>query len=537
MGYFLLWIEHLALGCVLLGLGIAIGTRLRRPRLSRLVPWVSLGLLASYFLLLAIIGWSLGTARITDGLKWPILLMSISFFVISILITKSGLRRDEDGRTARAWPIKPLALGLFAIGVVHFITFWNLDMAVRQEMQQIRVEAGSVANALAPPRLHDRQNAALLYAEAFGNEDDLQRFPDEYDGWLEACSERIEEFDPHDPVFVAFIQSHAPALKIVREASQLPGCSFQRDWSHPSFHMLLPEFSAIRRAARVLVLEAHFLAASGDTKQAFENVAAIYRMAEHVGDEPLLVSMLVACAFDGVATELLENLLNHYPITVGDLEPLRQWYPRSTTMRLQRAIKMEETFAIGSMCAVTDIGVLLNMEADGTSVWPLAVNPIYRVFVFREDLAKYREFIDRYHSVSMNSYYTVHEHWDSLEHESAFESFGLFAKMLLPAVKSGHLANTRASAHRRLGRLAVELYHFKLASGKYPASFDALPAAAGGFVTLDPFSKNSLIMKTTDDKLLLYSVGADLEDDGGKVNPKAPTDGDFVFELRLEPVK
>ena len=81
----------------------------------------------------------------------------------------AGLRRDADAAVPRAatWPRGKLAAGLAVAIALHLMTFWNLDLAVRQRVETLRVEAGAIALSVAPVPVLDRDNAALLYEQAF----------------------------------------------------------------------------------------------------------------------------------------------------------------------------------------------------------------------------------------------------------------------------------------------------------------------------------------------------------------------------------
>ncbi len=68
---------------------------------------------------------------------------------------------------AADWPRGKLAIALVAAVALHAMTFWNMDLAARQQLASLRTEAGALALSVAPPRMPDRDNAALVYQQAF----------------------------------------------------------------------------------------------------------------------------------------------------------------------------------------------------------------------------------------------------------------------------------------------------------------------------------------------------------------------------------
>src|SRR5206468_4272430 len=88
---------------------------------------------------------------------------AVALAVGSAVVLLLGLRRTgpDEAPAARTWPRARLAVALAAALAVDYITFANLDLAVKVELAAVRAEAGARALALSPPRVPDRDNAAL----------------------------------------------------------------------------------------------------------------------------------------------------------------------------------------------------------------------------------------------------------------------------------------------------------------------------------------------------------------------------------------
>ncbi|HHN77741.1 MAG TPA: hypothetical protein ENK11_03570 [Phycisphaerales bacterium] len=70
-------------------------------------------------------------------------------------------------------------------------------------------------------------------------------------------------------------------------------------------------------------------------------------------------------------------------------------------------------------------------------------------------------------------------------------------------------------------RVAIALERSRLAEGAWPASLDALVPAYLDSIPVDPFTDGPLRYALGEGGPVVYSVGMDREDDGGRASPKA----------------
>ena len=147
MGYILLWIENLALWLLLAALAVALASRFRRwwTRWSLLLLLLGLPLL--------MLG---ATTAILAKLEFQNMIRTGLFLPVSILLACTligvttilvwGWRRDPEQRPrACGWRRGPLTLATIVALLLHAMTFWNLDLSVRQQMDSMRIEAGALA--------------------------------------------------------------------------------------------------------------------------------------------------------------------------------------------------------------------------------------------------------------------------------------------------------------------------------------------------------------------------------------------------------
>ncbi|MHC4527204.1 MAG: hypothetical protein ACYS29_04930 [Planctomycetota bacterium] len=97
---------------------------------------------------------------------------------------------------------------------------------------------------------------------------------------------------------------------------------------------------------------------------------------------------------------------------------------------------------------------------------------------------------------------------------------------LLSQIERAHEVRTK-----ELGCVAsLKILCFKLDKGRFPHNLQDL-LASGYFeeLPMDPYSDGPLVYRRLDDDFMLYSVGADFDDDGGIPSERARSGGDLVF--------
>ncbi|MFO0818862.1 MAG: hypothetical protein U1A77_13025 [Pirellulales bacterium] len=554
MGYILLSIEHLVfwtLAGAILGVGIG---KWRSASRYRWLPGfvVSWGLLPLLFLVA--IAWSVYSDWLkTDGFggtSRPLPFESSTVFAGAIVWTLSLIlavgallyfarqRSTEQGeqRISASW----LALALLGVALLHAMTFWNLDLTVRQQIEAMRVEAGAVAVSLSPPVVVDSENAAVVYQEVF--ESGLfEKEPPEYAEWFKLYSESPGKLPVETPQFIGYVSGRTALVNRIREATMIPNCNFRRDWGRPSFAMLLPETQNLRSCARELILSAHLHASKGDVRAALRDIAAVHRVADHVGQEPIVISQLVSFASEHYAVTSLEHILRNHPVTKEDLDELGNWPFHSLAARCQSALRMEEAFGLASASQV-----LVHTQPDVTPPMDLPFPPpeplisFYRVFFLRSDLARYQQNME----LMQNAVITKYEHRvataERIDQSLKTQNQGILNGLLLPAFGQLNIAIGRADARQRLARLAIALHGHRLEHGSFPESLEAIRQTR--LIPLDPFDDQPLRMTRRDGRLVIYSIGVNRIDDQGQPETPDPRkngggtivgqgDGDIVFWL------
>ena len=512
----------------------AAAARSDRPRLRSLLLVVGLALPVLALLpWLWASGWLAFGARIRPNWFGPVLTVVLSALVGGLSIAIGGLGNPAGTTTVRAaqWPM----IGLFGLAIlakgVSFGTLLILDNAVAAEARAMRVEAAAVMQAALPPAVADAENAAILHAQAAAA---LAAAPD-----LTAADGPLGQTDPDvaSPAVGALLARHAGLLDTIRRAADMPACRFPRDWTRPSFDMLLAEVQSCRYEGRLLALAARHEAATGKPAAALTDAVRIGRIGRQVGSEPILISHLVGIAIDATALSVVADILP--TLTPADAPLLDDPALRdlvASTPSLVRAINGEEAFGLsifanfadgrqgiddmGRLAGDPNVAILPQEEPFSLLIDPLSA--VWRAFILPADIAGYRRRFEAYRQLATEgvdqsrTWPQTQKQIDGIEAEIRAGPDGFLSRLIAPATDAVLRSQCMAVARHRAAEVLLAATRERLASGTHPASIDALVPARLPSVPRDPFTTDApLHLKATPEELLIWSVGPDGDDDGG----------------------
>ncbi len=241
MSYALLFLAALAAGLTWTAALVAAAARVQASFGRRLL--VAAGVVLP---LAAWLPWLSITAVLAFGIAGPRLetnwfpqvgTVTLATVIGSVWIAVAGLRRDqltgEPG--ARGWPLGRLALGFVASKLAAACMLLAFDHDLSTQADSLRVEVADLVTVNLPPQVSDAENAAPLYLQAFAIL--------ESDADLAAIEQLASDNEPgllENPVVTAAITRHTATLALLEQAATRDVCRFTRDWTRPSFAMLLP---------------------------------------------------------------------------------------------------------------------------------------------------------------------------------------------------------------------------------------------------------------------------------------------------------
>lgn len=537
MSYGLLWIEALLTSLLWLATWTACSAGIRRSR-----RWlVRLPGLLVFLIPFAIYG---GLTYVTGMLKYSFHLVHNWFaYALSLLLAYCGgaiilffcaRRRSVIAPeiSARSWPRGRLALGLAAAAAITCMTLWNMDLEVRGQAANLRIEAGAMMLSVAPPSLSDSQNSALLYEKAFRQ---LATDPQ-----MVGPDSPFEDSIPNEnhPVAAALLQRHAPAIKLLLKAATMPEGRFDHDYAHPRVTMLLPELTGARRATHLLWLGARYELAKGHVDSALGDLNAMFRLSHTIAGQPFLVNALVAEGLDNMAIEALQDVLPAI-VKPEQLSGIDLGEVSDEMRTIARDFRGEEALGLSAFGDLAEDRMSLSMlqgvtanSKDTPNASPIdtpALAMLTRVFLVPDDEKDLQELFQRADALIVKPYYQIGA--DELAHLST-HGLGLVTQLIVQSMAHAMLNAARTQAMRADAQVAIAMTRFRLDHGNFPATLDLLVPAYLDEMPLDPFDGKPLRLTRHGGDWIVYSIGPDGKDDGGAPYDAAKRTGDLGFVLK-----
>jgi len=368
----------------------------------------------------------------------------------------------------------------------------------------------------------DADNAALVYTNAFP----LLAFSDSGDKEKSIADislpPRGQVLSGNDKAELAsMVESNQAALRFLHSGQTLTRSRFPINLKRGIF-TLLPHLIKMKGATHVLTAESLLYAASGDNAGACRSLTAAGSLAESIADEPLLIPYLVRIACWNIIVSRMESIVNVGTLTDDQLASLQMMLGRAErSQNLARALA-------GERAGVVAIHIDRKMQAVAFSPAPessgspdklkitawLATRKV--TGLFKKDLTFYLNAMATNIAMAELPY---PERLQSGRHAvlSSPNRDPLNSYLDLPMLAKLFLRDANQTAQIRVARtaLAVER-HRRAHENALPANLTELVPTYLDTVPLDPADGQMLRFKKRNPGYVIYSMGSDANDDGGK---------------------
>jgi len=385
-------------------------------------------------------------------------------------------------------------------------------------------------------------NAATVYAEAFDLVSKLR--PEKRDPNLPVEGKADLPDDPRTPLppeMLSAVREHVSerqhALDLIHAASGVTPCLFPVHWKGPDTD--LPHLARARAAARLIRLSVILHAEDGDPHAAVSSVLDGLALAKPLVEEPVLISSLVAIALDSITLASAQRLLARTDPTAEDLVTLQKQFEASAEALSIRAglsgeiANMSEAFKLLEQGRVPGSAAVTLPDGTEESAGNMKLGA-FSAWFFRNDLkgsnAEMIRMLVKLVSAAEKPTPDVlgEPYGKALDSQLAASRyrFAFLARMLLPAELRSIQQCEIARAKLRSAVACVAALRFRNDTGAWPASLAALLPKYLTAVPLDPFTAKPLIYRVRDDGIVVYTVGKNGIDDGGKPWLIAPDKSD-----------
>ncbi|QDT32531.1 hypothetical protein [Thalassoglobus polymorphus] len=260
-----------------------------------------------------------------------------------------------------------------------------------------------------------------------------------------------------------------------------------------------------RTIARLLSLDAHVSTHDGDSERTLNDIRSIFAISDALQGEVILVRHLLRNALHAMGISVLEEVFSHNDWTDEDLAALQESIRRADfrdelifALHGERAIslKLIDMISFGPFRSSSKIELIRLTDRTVSGVEESWIAGI-----------------DRQKEIAAENTANRGKGMSWLKFQAVFA--------LAPVYQQTVLSGARAVARQRCALVALAAKRHQLRHGRYPTSPQDIdkdligPGEQVEEILTDPFDGKPLRWISEDARLLVYSLGTDLKDDGG----------------------
>jgi hypothetical protein len=426
------------------------------------------------------------------------------------------------------------AFAFFALLVVSLL-YWRgkLVMEVDAKLQAIRAAglptSGAELNAYYPA-VPDNENAALVMTQAFAL---MQNYPDDRSNGVanfKIPPRRQSLAAEQKQLLSGYVEMNSAALDKMREAIELPESRYPVDYT-PGPGTFLLHLGKLKRLAIIVSYKSFLASESDDTTNAVAEIKNMVAMAQTLDQEPDMIAQLVRIALIAIAENSLVHCLNVNSLNESELAGLASAFSQAEKTNLMRqallgelAINTPVFQLVGSRSKSAVELVEGAQQVGGFSTHALDSWLIHEPRLFRgigfwdRDLLYYLNVMET--NIALDSFappqnLAAADNFKKAEKEVEQNHYYL-SKLFVKGLSSIVTKEVNNYAYLRTSITAIAVERFRLAHGRLPENLNELVPQFLSTVPVDPFDGQPLRYHHLTKGYVIYSVGQDGHDDGGR---------------------
>jgi hypothetical protein len=438
------------------------------------------------------------------------------------------------------WPRLPLLLLALGTVLTIIIVCQVLKPATDPRLDALRAKGYPVTPTqwdawyAATP---DNENAALIYTNAFAQpaftNDNF--FLD--NKWLPPRGQPITEEVGNQ--LNAILTTNKHTLELLYAAAALKSARYPIDLKQ-GHRVLLPHLASIKRATALLGNRAFSLAAKHENEEAVKAFVAASRVGDSLSREPVLISQLVRYASWSLICARLERAVNVTSFAPGQIARLEKLLSEGEGPDcLERGLAGDlvsgiSFFTKGTHDIFSTLGPVGGPPKDHQIEATFAIGLLKATGIFAKDKAFYIDVMSTNLSSARLPYPARFQSNQNNPQPIPPNRFYIMSRMLLPALSRVAVRDADHTARIRVARAVLAIEHYRRENAEsLPPDLSALVPRYLSTIPTDPFDGKSLRFKKLSKGYVIYSIGSDGTDDGGKepvTNKNIPQDLTFIVE-------
>lgn len=328
-------------------------------------------------------------------------------------------------------------------------------------------------------------------------------------------------------------------LRAIDEAVQRPECQFDVKWED-GYAALFNHMGGMRELGRLEAANALVKAHDGEVDEAVESIITGIRLSESIGQEPVVISQMVrwitlksACdmirasaGMNGMTrTQALEMdaALARVDLHAGFMKSMR-------TERVMGLAAYDEIRRDGPQRFSNYVAI----DPDDNITIRIVTSKLGRPVLYADKLVFLRS-INKLIELSNKPYYKTASIAYKANPANNGPSYTPVSKALCSWYDKYRMSYETERAHLAVTRTALGIMAYKDRYKAYPKTLAELKSRLGWDMHKDPFSGKDLLYRKTAKGFIIYSIGANISDDGGKAPPangSDPYSADVVWEYQ-----
>ncbi len=419
------------------------------------------------------------------------------------------------------------ALVLIPLCLIGF-TIWRLILAheVNTEFAAIRAAglptSGAELNAYYTA-VPDNENAALVMTQAFAL---MWDFPDHRSKQVvdfKIPSRKQSLTSEQKNLLSTYLEKNAPALAKAGEAVKLPRSRYPVDLG-PNEDALLPHLPKLRKISIVACFESLNALQAQDGKEAANLISFQFALCHTLDTEPLLISQVVRDEMISAASQLAENGLNQVSFDEANLSKLEKDFEKVDENGFSpigfigdRAMTLPyfqtNWLAIYRIISYNRRDLPFSIIFRGRFGWFTGLFDRDEVFYIEAMQAAVDE-IRRPYPQCLFAYSTMYE--TALKGQNHGYILGPGA---LYGLRNALPKEVETISRVRIAMAALAVERFRLAHGQLPENLNEPVPQFLSRMPEDPYDGQPLRYDRLPKGYVIYSVGADGNDNGGREKP------------------
>ncbi len=382
-----------------------------------------------------------------------------------------------------------------------------------------------------PPEVPDEENAAVVYQKAFEKLNLSEEDEDVLYDLLSSMAQPPRSEAPPLATIEQIVANNAAVIALTERASKYSRCRFPLDWE-AGHAMIMAHLHELRTCALLLEAKAALQIGRGEVSEALHTIEIGLSMCEAVGDEPSVVSQLVRYSIASILRRPLHVALDE-KVSTAACRGLFDYLAGTEFMQsFVHSLWGERVMGIHMFDAVRqdpEQGWTMLVGEDAASDGSLYATPVGQS-ILNVDEAMYLRLMARRIAAAEKSSWDSREDLAEIDRRVEDLSFPhLVTTILLPVYARVTAKRDSTIARVGLAQVALALKAYKNEKGEYPESLAKLREVIDwGKLPEDPFSSEDFIYQREGEGFLVYSIGVNLADDGGKVEEDWE-EGDIVW--------